>query len=165
MLKKIFIGLLLIFIAIQFVRPQKNVSDNNTYHLSKKYTIPDEVNTLLKNACYDCHSNKTVYPWYAEIQPSAWFLNEHVVEGKEHLNFSEFTHLSIARQNHKFEETIEMLEEKEMPLASYTYLGLHKEANLTDNQRTILINWAKAQMDLLKNTYPADSLILKKRKS
>jgi hypothetical protein len=88
-----------------------------------------------------------------------------VVEGKEHLNFSEFTHLSIARQNHKFEETIEMLEEKEMPLASYTYLGLHKEANLTDNQRTILINWAKAQMDLLKNTYPADSLILKKRKS
>ena len=84
-------------------------------------------------------------------------------DGKKHYNLSTFTKLPIAVQNHKFEETIEMLEEKEMPLESYTYLGLHKEANLTEAQRLTLINWAKAQMDTLKANYPADSLKMKPR--
>ena len=61
-------------------------------------------------------------------------------------------------QNHKFEEVVEMLEKKEMPLPSYTNLGLHSEANLSDEQRTKIIDWAKSQMNYLKNTYPADSL-------
>ena len=76
---------------------------------------------------------------------------------------SYFTNLSIANQNHKLEETIEQIDKNEMPLASYTYLGLHNEANLTDDQRKIIIDWARAQMDMLKATYPADSLIRKRR--
>jgi hypothetical protein len=71
--------------------------------------------------------------------------------------------LPIAVQNHKLEETIEMVKEKEMPLESYTYLGLHKEANLTDAQRDAIVNWAMAQMDSLKAHYPADSLKMKPR--
>jgi hypothetical protein len=71
--------------------------------------------------------------------------------------------LPIAVQNHKLEETIEMVKEKEMPLESYTYLGLHKEANLTDDQRDAIVNWAMAQMDSLKANYPADSLKMKPR--
>jgi len=114
-------------------------------------------------ACNDCHSNKTMYPWYANIQPFAWFLNDHVVDGKKHFNISTFTKLPIAVQNHKLEETIEMVKEKEMPLESYTYLGLHKEANLTDAQRDAIVNWAMAQMDSLKANYPADSLKMKPR--
>ena len=161
MLKKIFIGLLLIFIAIQFVRPAKNVSDNNTYHLSKKYTIPDEVNTLLKNACYDCHSNKTVYPWYAEIQPLGWWLANHVKEGKRKLNFSEFTSRKLAVQNHKLEEIIEMVKEGEMPLKSYTWI--HKEAVLSPDQQVILTSWAQGIMDTLRHHYPADSLVLRRQ--
>ncbi len=66
-------------------------------------------------------------------------------------------------QNHKFEEVIEMVEEKEMPLPSYTNFGLHSEANLTDEQRKLIMDWAKAQMTYLKNTYPADSLAFPKR--
>ncbi len=164
MLKKIVLVLIAALLIIQFIQPEKNISDNNTFHVSKKYTIPNEVNSILEVACNDCHSNKTRYPWYAKIQPSAWFLHDHVTEGKEHLNLSEFTNLSIARQNHKFEEIAEVLEEKEMPLESYTYLGLHKEANLTNEQRQLIINWAKAQMEMLKASYPADSLVLKKLK-
>jgi Haem-binding domain len=163
MLKKILIGLLVIFVAIQFIKPEKNISDDNTYHVSTKYAVPDNVNQILKVACNDCHTNKTEYPWYANIQPVAWFLDHHVVDGKKHYNLSTFTKLPIAVQNHKFEETIEMVKEKEMPLSSYTYFGLHKDANLTDEQRQILVDWAQAQMDSLKANYPADSLVMKRR--
>lgn len=150
-------------IIIQFIRPAKNTSDVKTYDVSTKYTIPSEVASILEVACNDCHTNKTRYPWYAEVQPIGWFLNNHVKEGKGHLNFSEFTNRPIAYQNHKFEETIEMVKEKEMPLPSYTWLGLHAEARLTDQQRETLVNWAGAQMDLLKAQYPADSLVMRRR--
>ncbi|MBA6313411.1 heme-binding domain-containing protein [Cellulophaga baltica] len=164
MLKKILIGLGLIFVVLQFFRPEKNTSNDMTHDISTAYEIPEDVNHLLKVSCNDCHSNNTEYPWYANVQPVAWWLNDHVADGKRHLNFSTFTKLPIAVQNHKLEETIEMVEEKEMPLASYTNFGLHSEANLTDEQREKIIHWAKTQMDVLKNNYPADSLIMKRRK-
>lgn len=163
MIKKILIALIAIFLIIQFFRPEKNNSNDLTHDVSKKYEVPQEVNKILTVACNDCHSNRTEYPWYANVQPVAWWLNDHVVDGKKHLNFSDFTQLPIAVQNHKFEEVIEVLEENEMPLASYTYLGLHKEANLSSEQKETLMNWAKSQMTYLKSNYPADSLVLKRR--
>jgi hypothetical protein len=87
-----------------------------------------------------------------------------VNDGKRHLNFATFTKLPIAVQNHKLEETIEQVEEGEMPMPSYTYFGLHSNAKITDADRAKIINWAKSQMAMLKATYPADSLQLKPRK-
>lgn len=162
MKKKILLGLLAIFLVIQLFQPAKNNSDDQSYHISKKYEVPAEVATIMKGACDDCHSNKTEYPWYAHVQPAAWWLAGHVDEGKRKLNFSKFTSLKVAVQNHKFEEIVEMVEEKEMPLSSYTWMGLHSEANLSDAQRQTLVNWAKAQMDTLKAHYPADSLVLRR---
>jgi len=163
MLKKILIGLGMALIIIQFIRPDKNESNDLTYDISTKYEVPEEVNHLLKVSCNDCHTNKTTYPWYANIQPVAWWLNDHVTDGKRHLNFSEFTKLPIAIQNHKLEEVMDEVKDHKMPLDSYTYLGLHKEANLSEDQRETLINWAKSQMDVLKANYPADSLVMPKR--
>lgn len=162
MLKKIILGLVAVLVIIQFIRPEKNLSDDRTYDVSTKYAVPDNVKTILDVACNDCHSNKTAYPWYSNIQPIAWFLDHHVTDGKRHLNFSTFTKRPVAVQNHKFEETIEMVKEGEMPLPSYTWLGLHSGANLTDEQRQTLIKWAEVQMDTLKAQYPADSLILRR---
>jgi hypothetical protein len=164
MLKKVGIVLVIALVIIQFFRPEKNISNDLTYDITTKYKVPEEVDEILRVSCNDCHTNKTEYPWYAEIQPVGWWLNDHVKEGKRHLNFSELTKRPIAIQNHKFEETVEMVEEKEMPLESYTYLGLHPEANLTDAQRTILIKWAKAQMAFLAENYPADSLVMPNRR-
>ncbi len=164
MLKKILIGLLVVLVLIQFFRPEKNNSNDLTHDVSTKYKVPEEVSHILRVACNDCHTNTTNYPWYAQIQPVAWWLNDHVTEGKEHLNFSSFTQLPIAVQNHKFEEVIEVIDENEMPLESYTYLGLHPEAKLTEDQKSTLKTWAREQMDLLKQTYPADSLVMKRRK-
>lgn len=163
MIKKILIALAIILVLIQFIRPAKNNLGGVQYSMPTRYSVPQEVNAILKPACLDCHSNVTKYPWYAEIQPAAWWLANHVNEGKEHLNLSEFTNRSIAYQHHKFEEIVEMVQEKEMPLPSYTWFGLHPDAKLTDAQRQTLITWAQAQMALIAANYPADSLVLKRR--
>lgn len=163
MFKKILLGIAVALILMQFIRPEKNLSDDRTNDISTKYPIPDDLKQTLQVACNDCHSNKTAYPWYSNLQPVAWMLADHVNDGKRHLNFSTFTKLPIAVQNHKLEEIAEQVEEKEMPLESYTYLGLHKEANLTPEQRQQIVSWAKAQMETLKATYPADSLVMKRK--
>lgn len=164
MIKKILWVILILLVVIQFIRPDKNDSNDTTYAISTKYDVPENVEHLLQISCNDCHSNKTEYPWYANVQPVAWWLDGHIQDGKRHLNFSEFTNRPLAIQYHKFEETVEMVEEHEMPLDSYTNLGLHPEANLTDEQRQELILWAKDQMAHMKNNYPPDSLVRKRRR-
>ena len=159
--KKILISLGVILLLLQFVRPTKNLSDDQSQHLNTKYAVPEDVQAILTTACNDCHSNKTVYPWYAEIQPVGLWLANHVNEGKRHLNFSTFASRKIAIQNHKFEEVIEMVKEGEMPMASYTLI--HRDAILSDAQRERLTSWAQAMMDTLKVHYPADSLVLRRR--
>jgi hypothetical protein len=160
-LKYLLIALGVALVVIQFIHPAKNQSNNNTNSITTRYDVPEPVLTVLKTACFDCHSNSTVYPWYANIQPVAWWLADHVNDGKKHLNFSEFTTRKIAVQNHKLEEVIEQLKEGEMPLNSYTWI--HKEANLSPEQKNLLINWAQTTMDSIKAHYPADSLVMKSR--
>ncbi|HTF18322.1 MAG TPA: heme-binding domain-containing protein [Chryseolinea sp.] len=163
MLRKLLLALLALLIIIQFFRPERNLSDDNTASISTKYALPDSVETVLRKACYDCHSNKTVYPWYANVQPVAWWLSSHVEDGKRHLNYSSYTTRPLAIQFHKFEETVEEVEEGNMPLESYTWLGVHADAKLSDAERKTLISWAKAQMDTLHHNHPPDSLVRKPR--
>lgn len=162
-MRQIWIALIILLIVVQFLRPEKNLSDERKYDVSTRYPVPENVRQILAVACNDCHSNKTEYPWYAEVQPIGWWVGDHVEEGKRELNFSNFTSRPVAVQNHKFEETIEVIEEGEMPLPSYTWLGMHPKGRLTAEQKQVIIDWAKAQMDTLKARYPADSLILKRR--
>jgi len=163
MKKKILLGLAAIFIIIQFFRVDKNLSNDRTNDITTKYNIPPEVSTLLSDACYNCHSNHTKYPWYYNIQPVAWWMNHHVKKGKQRLNFSDFTSKKIAVQNRKFEGIIENVRDKTMPIPSYTWFGLHPEAHLTDPERDLIIKWAEEQKEILKAQYPADSLKMPKR--
>lgn len=163
MIKRITIGLIVLLVIIQFIPAERNESNDSEFDITKSYDVPDNVAMILKGACNDCHSNLTRYPWYSNIQPVKYLLADHVNEGKSHLNFSSFTKIPLRVQNHKFEEIVEMVEEKEMPLPSYTYLGLHPEANLTDEERKIVVDWAKEQMTILAATYPADSLKMRPR--
>ena len=158
--KKMLIALGAILLLLQFVRPAKNLSNDQSQHLNTKYPVPEDVQAILTRSCDDCHSNKTVYPWYAEIQPVGIWLANHVNEGKRHLNFSTFTSRKIAIQNHKLEEIIEMVKEGEMPLGSYTLI--HRDAILSEAQKERLTSWAAAMMDTLKTHYPADSLVLRR---
>jgi hypothetical protein len=163
MIKKTILALCAILVLIQFIRPEKNLSDDRTFDISKGYSLSGSLNVTFQAACNDCHTNKTVYPWYAEVQPFAWWLDHHVTDGKRHLNLSAFTKLPIAIQNHKLEEIMETVKEGEMPLSSYTWFGLHKGAQLTEQDKSAIIDWAHSKMDSLKRQYPADSLKMKRR--
>src|SRR5947209_6859367 len=100
--KKILWILLILLIAIQFIRPAKNKSEGlSPNDISTKYPVPDSIKAILKVACNDCHTNNTRYPWYAEIQPVAWWLSNHIKDGKRGLNFSEFTTYRIRKQFHR----------------------------------------------------------------
>lgn len=159
MKKKIGYILLAGLIIIQFFHPEKNINPTEAAALndiSKVYAVPENVHSILKTSCYDCHSNNTYYPWYNNIQPVAWWLNHHVEEGKRELNFNEFATYRIRRQYKKMEEVIDQLKEDEMPLSSYTLI--HRDAKLSQDQKLVLSNWADAIRKDMESKYPPDSL-------
>jgi hypothetical protein len=142
MKNKILLGLVLVFSVMQLFRIEKVEFEEPTSNGIVSYEKPSiEVTQLLEETCLNCHSNQIDYPWYSEIAPVSWWIADHIEEGREHLNFSEWAQYSDAKKEHKAEESWEEVEEKEMPLESYTYA--HSEADLTAEQREILIEYFK----------------------
>lgn len=142
MKKKIGIAVLILLAGIQFIRPARNTGQAaGPQELSAVYPVPQDAYAILQHSCYDCHSNHTDYPWYTNIQPLGWWLQHHVNEGKEELNFSEFGTFTKKRKLHKLEEVAEQIEHQEMPLSSYTLM--HKNAKLSPEQAALLVSWAK----------------------
>ena len=161
-LRRSFQILLVAFITIQFFRPTKNKAEGTSSNdITKLYAVPPEVQTILKTSCYDCHSNNTEYPWYSYVQPVAWWLNNHIVDGKKDLNFSEFASYRIKRQYKKMEEINKLVKEDEMPLDSY--LWIHKNSKLNTDQKLVIANWVKSVRDTIKANTPPDSLIFQKK--
>ncbi len=156
LIKSLAIALGLVLIAIQFIKPERNMGGDTSKSIATAYPMSDAVKTVLNNACMDCHSNTTKYPWYANIQPVAWWLADHVEDGKKHLNFDNFMSYRLYRQFHKLEEIDEVIQEGEMPMTSYTLA--HSEAKLSAEQKDLLIGWSKALRDSMSARYPQDSL-------
>ena len=107
--------------------------------------VPSDVANVLRTSCYDCHSNETVWPVYAKVAPFSWLMARDVRIGREELNFSEWTEGSDRRKDHKLEEIEEEVTEGKMPL--WFYLPLHPEARLSDEEKTLLIEWSRAERE------------------
>jgi exonuclease VII small subunit len=141
-LKRTAIVLLVILVALQLYRPARNISTATPdTDIVTAYAVPQNVAEILHRACYDCHSNNTNYPWYSNIQPLGIWLADHIDEGKDELNFSEFGSFKARRKLKKTREIVDELEEGAMPLESYTLI--HKEAVLTAAEKQLIIEWAK----------------------
>ncbi len=141
-MKKILIVLLVAFIFIQFFPIDKtNPATNKEMDFLKIKNTPEPISQIIRNSCYDCHSNETVYPFYDNIQPFGWYLKNHIDEGRKELNFSTFATYEPKRQAHKLEEAAEYVEQKKMPLESYT-LG-HPDAKLSDGQIKQLVDYLR----------------------
>ncbi|MGR3810722.1 heme-binding domain-containing protein [Jiulongibacter sp. NS-SX5] len=154
MIKKILLALLVVLLIIQFIKPERNVSDTLSENdITTKYDVPENVKIVLDKACNDCHSNNTKYPWYANLQPAAWILADHIEDGKRHLDFSEFAAYEPWKAHHKLEEIAEEIEKDGMPLDDYVFM--HKEADLSDEEKRTLITWATGLMKVME----ADSTI------
>jgi hypothetical protein len=143
MRRKILIAVVAVLIIIQFLQPGKNIADGMSENdITKVYQVPDNVLRTLEQKCYDCHSQNTHYPWYYNIQPIGWWMDYHIREGKDELNFSEFKTYDEKKANHKLEELAEVVNEGSMPLQSYTWM--HRDAKVTPEEAAALVNWVKS---------------------
>jgi len=134
--------LLVILVALQFFQPAQNRNVQvQKSGLSSVTNIPPNVQAILKNSCYDCHSNNTRYPWYASIQPGAWWMASHIKEGKDELNFDEFGKYSKRRQKSKLKSIASAVSDGTMPIASYLFI--HKDAALSKAEQTLIKEWAE----------------------
>jgi Haem-binding domain len=143
MIRKILIVLLVIFAAMQFIRPARNngVAETTTdiRHFVK---VPDTVMKILKISCYDCHSNHTDYPWYMNINPVGLWMKNHIDDGKDAINFSDVSVLSKKKFDHRMKDIAEQVDNKEMPLTSYTFI--HRDAKLDSVQVQMIKDWTIA---------------------
>lgn len=148
-LKKILLIVLVVFIVIQFFQPARNTNGQVLpTDISNVIPIPENVESLLQAACYDCHSNQTRYPWYTYVQPVGWIMAGHIKDGKKDLNFSEFGAYSNRKQQSKLKSIISQIKDDEMPLYSYTIM--HKDARLSKEEKELIIDWAQNAKDSLE---------------
>jgi hypothetical protein len=140
--RNILIAFLAVFVLIQFVVIDKSPIE---IHPESDFLMiedaPKEVAKLMQASCYDCHSNLTTYPWYSNIAPVSWWLKGHVDNGRDKLNFSEWDSYSLEERDTLKVLSADLIEKKWMPIL--TYKIIHKESRLSEEQRTLLIDWLR----------------------
>lgn len=144
MKKAIRIGLvvlLVVFIVAQFFRPEKNDTQPDEQHILVAEQLPDHIKTMLTNACLDCHSNQTKYLWYHQIAPVSWVINNHIVEGKEQLNLSEWGNQDVFDKIGTLDEMAEEVKKGEMPLKEYVWL--HPKAKFGKEEVEQFKKWSE----------------------
>ena len=137
---KIFVVLIVVvFVVIQFFQPEKNIGEISENHIFRQEQLPENVQQILSNACLDCHSNNTNYPWYDKIAPVSWMVKKHIAEGKNELNFSDWGKFDAYDKIVALEDIRQEVEQKTMPLKGY--VAMHKEAKLTEEHVAALFAW------------------------
>lgn len=146
-MKKILLYGIFIFLSFQLIQIDKeNPSVDKKIDYNRVTYASPEIQKILKKACYDCHSNEVNYPWYSSIAPISWFIKEHVNQGKEYVNFSEYGKYNHYQKEHINSSLYRVIENKTMPLNSY--LWMHKEANLSEEEYVLLLNWFQTQCSI-----------------
>lgn len=143
-LKWLVVALAVVFIGLQFVRPARtNPAVDQTQTIHAHLQMTPQVAAIIDRSCQDCHSNTTRWPWYSNVVPASWFLVDHVNEGRQHLNFSEWGRLDRRRADKRLEEMCEEVSDKLMPLDSYTWI--HRSAKLSADDIKTLCDWTETE--------------------
>ena len=141
-IKKLGLLIVAVVLILQFIPVDRtNPEIDKTKDFLTNVNASPEISNIIKTSCYDCHSNHTVWPWYSFVAPVSWVVADHVEHGRKELNFSEWTDFEFKRKDHKLEECVEAIEEGWMPDGNY--VKMHEEANLTSEQRELLIAFFK----------------------
>ncbi|MFM2295803.1 MAG: hypothetical protein RLZZ350_2216 [Verrucomicrobiota bacterium] len=150
LVKKASLAAFVVFVILQFIKPVGKNPPVATGHdfLTGANPPPAEVARLLRAACYDCHSHETRWPWYGRVAPVSWWLVDHIQEGREKFNFSDWPNDNPAKARKKISDLADEIAEGTMPLKSYTWM--HADARLTDAQKKLLADWADGEMEKLK---------------
>ncbi len=143
-LKIIAVVLFAAFLLAQLFRPDRaNPPVVEAETLEYSAPVPENVEAVLVRSCSDCHANKTNYPWYSNVTPFNFFLANHIEEGRRNLNFSVWNTYEKNRKRRKLDQICEQISEGQMPLPSY--LWIHRDAQLSDEDRKILCDWTDAE--------------------
>lgn len=134
-MKRALLIIFIIFIAMQVIRTDQN---NTANEKELEIKAPLEVMTILKQSCYDCHSNQSKWPWYSQVAPFSWIIASHVEDGRKSLNFATWENYSEEEKTKKMKRIYQTVYAS-MPLKSYTWL--HEEADLTKEQRSFIREW------------------------
>ena len=141
--RNILIGLVALLILMQFKRIDKTMPPIEEAKTFLNYAdAPLQVQRVLKDACYDCHSYETKYPWYTNVAPVSIWIGGHIKNGRQQVNYSIWGDYTPSKQKHKIEESIEVLEQKRMPPKSYKWM--HPKAKMSDKDLSALLAWFKS---------------------
>lgn len=137
-MKFIWLFLILVFVVLQFFPIDKtNPSFNPDDDFIAMENPPEHIATIIKDACYDCHSQQTEYPWYTNVQPVGWWIKGHFQNGRKALNFSQWRQYNEEDKSRGLAEMAEEVEATKMPLL--TYWIMHPEAKLSEEKRSELV--------------------------
>jgi hypothetical protein len=147
-LKWAVIVLFVAFIGIQFVRPDHSTPPINEQETLEAATpVPEGVEKILTRSCNDCHSHKTVYPWYSNVAPLSWQIADHIKDGRRHLNFSVWNTYDNNKKRKKLDEVCDEVTDAAMPIGQY--LWLHGNAVLSPEDVKTLCDWTKQETERL----------------
>ena len=138
------IALAVIFVALQFIRPARTnppIDESRTI-LARTHVTP-EAAAIMDRSCNDCHSNQTRWPWYSNVAPVSWFVIDHVNVGRREMNFSDWAQYSTDDQQGLLKKICREVKEGAMPLSSY--LRMHHDAKLSNEDVRTLCDWANAE--------------------
>lgn len=136
--------LVAVFLAIQFVRPAKtNPTAEPTQSVEAHLQVTPQVSAILDRSCNDCHSNKTRWPWYSQVAPVSWFVIDHVNEGRDNVNFSEWGKYDQATARNLLKQICRETRAGVMPLSSYT--PLHPGSKLSTDDMKTMCDWTGSE--------------------
>jgi Haem-binding domain len=138
---------LVVFIGAQFVRADRT-NPPATPTMSLRAKTPADVSAILDRACRDCHSNETRWPWYTNVAPMSWMVADHVHQGREHFNYSEWTSYNSDDQDKFLGAMCNLAQRGRMPLPSY--LLIHRDATLSPEDVQTLCSWSDKMRDTLQ---------------
>jgi hypothetical protein len=150
-MRRILFLIIILFLILQVFQPSRNTSsDILKTDIANMYNLPDSVEVLFINRCYDCHSNNSEYPWFTNIQPIAWFVKNNIEKGKSHLNFSNFGEYDQKTIIKKLNKLSEVMRQDKMPIKTYKWY--YKKASLNSTERILIANWAINLKDSLERS-------------
>jgi hypothetical protein len=143
-IKALFLVIVLLFVVAQFKRPARtNPTVDESQTIFARTQMTPEVAAIVSRSCADCHSNKTVWPWYTNVAPVSWFIVNHVNEGRGNMNLSEWARLDPDRQDKKLRQICDEVSDGGMPLSTYT--PLHPGSKLSPADVKALCDWTEAE--------------------
>jgi len=148
LLKWTVIVLVVLFLGIQLMRPARsNPPVDESQTIEARTQMTPQVKAIFERSCNDCHSNKTVWPWYTNVAPISWWIVGHINEARQLMNLSEWGKLDRDRQDRKLRQICDEVTDGGMPLPSY--LPMHPKAKLSEQDKKTLCDWTAAERERL----------------